>query len=64
MRDLLSRNQPTGYIGEIRQELPRGLSLGTVDAGSPDQYGNFFDGVADSDDAEATDEHKDTEEDR
>ena len=64
VRDLLSRNQPTGYIGEIRQELPRGLSLGTVDAGSPDQYGNFFDGVADSDDAEATDEHKDTEEDR
>ena len=46
------------------QELPRGLSLGAVEAGSPEQYSNFFDGVADSGDARTTDEHKDTEEDR
>jgi transposase len=64
VRELLSRNQPTGYLGELREELPKGLSLGAVDPGSPDQYGNFFGDLDHSDDETATDEPQDTEDDR
>ncbi len=42
VRELLSRERPTGHIGVMSDEMPRGLSLGSVDPGSPDQYGTFF----------------------
>ena len=42
VRELLSRERPTGHIGEVSDEIPRGLSLGSVDPGSSDQYETFF----------------------
>ena len=51
VRDLLSRERPTGHIGIASEEIPRGLSLGAVDPGSPEQYGTFFGGRAEGDDS-------------
>ncbi len=64
VRELLSRNQPTGYIGQIREELPSGLSLGLVDPGSPQQYETFFGDAAEIHGPNATNETNDTEETR
>ncbi len=64
VRELLSRNQPTGYIGQIREELPSGLSLGLVDPGSPTQYERFFGDAAEIHDTNVTNETNDTEETR
>lgn len=47
VRELLSRERPAGHIGKVADEIPRGLSLGAVDPGSPAQYGKFFSAAGD-----------------
>ncbi len=59
VRQLLSRSHPTGHIGEIQHEIPKGLSIGPIDAGEPQAFDEIFDDP-DSDPKEASDD--DTEE--
>ncbi|MBI4601211.1 MAG: IS21 family transposase [Planctomycetes bacterium] len=42
VREILCRKLPTGRLGEIAREIPKGLSLGPVDPGSPAGYGDIF----------------------
>jgi transposase len=42
VRGLLSRRHPTGPMGEIQRQPPKGLSLGPVDPGSAESYKDIF----------------------
>lgn len=43
VRQLLERRHPTGRLGQIELEKPKGLALGQVDPGCADGYGAIFD---------------------
>lgn len=43
VRRLLECHHPTGHLGHIETEIPRGLELGQVDPGSAEGYGGIFD---------------------
>jgi transposase len=43
VRQLLSRTHPTGHLGDLHKEPPKGLSLGAVDAGDAQGYAEIFD---------------------
>ena len=42
VRQILTRKHPTGHLGEIHREPPKGLSLGPVDPGSSAGYEVIF----------------------
>ncbi|MBI4582880.1 MAG: IS21 family transposase [Planctomycetes bacterium] len=42
LQKVLSRRNPHGELGELRQELPKGLRLGPVDCGDSDGYEGIF----------------------
>jgi hypothetical protein len=54
VRQLLSRNHPTGHLGNLDKEPPKGLSLGAVDSGDP----QGFDGIFDNKDEEQQQERR------
>lgn len=43
VRQLLGRRHPTGHLGNLDKESPKGLSLGAVDSGDPSGYDGIFD---------------------
>jgi transposase len=58
VRQLLSRKHPTGHLGDLNKEPPKGLSLGAVDLGDP----QGFEGIFDNDDNDDNDEQEEQEE--
>ena len=42
VRQILQQKHPTGHIGNLERELPRGLSLGAVEPGNSNGYRNIF----------------------
>jgi transposase len=42
VREILSRKHPTGHLAELSSEVPKGLSLGPIDAGGAERYGEIF----------------------
>lgn len=42
VREILSRKHPTGHLAELSAEVPKGLSLGPIDAGDTERYGEIF----------------------
>ena len=42
VRQILEQKHPTGHIGNLEREVPRGLSLGPVEPGNSDGYRDIF----------------------
>jgi transposase len=42
VRQILSRNHPTGHLGELHQKAPKGLSLGKISPGDSTGYQGIF----------------------
>lgn len=42
VRKILSRTHPTGHMGNLASEPPKGLSLGPIDPGNPEGYNAIF----------------------
>jgi transposase len=42
VRKILSRTHPTGHMGNLGNEPPKGLSLGPIDPGNPEGYNAIF----------------------